>query len=189
MPPVAAAHKKLRETKFFYGRLHDTHRKLGHGIDPEEFEYFLSAFLSAGRSVLAIHAAADGQWKIIKGKQRFYDNWNFIEKWRESLVKSGRQADADLISAMKGERDQSVHKQGPSLTTAIDWIPVTEIVATDRSHPAYGFHWFGPPGTEPPRLGRTVYTFNGSGDDVLKAAERYLTLLDEFTRAYDSAPP
>ena len=77
MPPVAAAQKKLREARFFHGRLHDTHRKFGRGAAPEEFEFYLSAFLSAGRSVLLTLEHADG-------------NWNFFNSWQAGLVNNGR---------------------------------------------------------------------------------------------------
>ena len=49
MAQIPKTQKKLRETRFFFSRL----RKKGEAFvgDPEEFEFYLSAFLSAGRSV------------------------------------------------------------------------------------------------------------------------------------------
>ena len=41
---------KLREAKFFFGHLHDTGRKSVRN-EPEEFAFYLSAFLSAARAV------------------------------------------------------------------------------------------------------------------------------------------
>lgn len=171
----AAAHKKLRQAKFFYSRLHQTHQKMGRGVEPEEFEYYLSAFLTSGRSIILIFEHIDG-WKS-------YDNW------KSGLETGGRQDDAALLDKMQVERNKEVHKKGADLDIRMEMIPVTEFIGADRSHPAYGIHWFGPPGTEPPKVGRSAYSFTGSDDDVLQATDRYLALLEEFVNAYDAAHP
>jgi hypothetical protein len=170
-----AARKKLRQTRFFCGRLHDTHQRMGLGVSPEEFEYFLSAFLTSGRSVILIF--------------EHIDNWQFFNAWESGLKTGGRQDDADLIASLRGERNKDVHRHGADLDIHMEMIPVTEIIAPRHSHPAYGIHWFGTPGTPPPNVGRPTYAFTGSGDEVLQTTDRYLALLDEFVTAYDAANP
>jgi hypothetical protein len=176
MPPIPAARKKLKEATFFYGKLHETHRSLGQGGEPSEFEYFLSAFLSAGRSVLLIHEHVDG-------------NWNYFNGWRANLLATGRDADAALLDLFGGQRNKEIHRHGAELAITTEWVPFTQLEHTDRTHPGYGFHWFGPPGTPPPQVGRLAYVFQGGTDDVLKQAERYLALLEEFATAYEAAHP
>jgi hypothetical protein len=186
MPATAAVQNKLREARYFYGRLVESHRRLGMGEDPEVFGYLLSAFLTAGRSVLAIHAFLDGRWDNSGPKPRFRDNWGYYDKWMNTLREDQRTGDVSVLSVMRDERDQSVHKQGFTLDHSTEFVPLTSIVSTNRSHPAYGLQWFGPPGIDPPRIGRPVYAFQGTGDEVLTAAHRYLELLEEFAAAYEA---
>src|SRR5271169_5510258 len=94
-------------------------------------------------------------------------------------------------------------KRGSPAFTGDDWewIPITEIRSdADRSHPAYGFHWFGPPavlmhsaGLDPlehqPKVGRPVYRFEGfSGDEkeVTSVCKQYVDILDALVKDFVS---
>ncbi len=50
MAQIPKIQKKLREAKFFYRHVCDKERALN--LESEELEFYLSAFLSAGRSDL-----------------------------------------------------------------------------------------------------------------------------------------
>lgn len=85
----------------------------------------------------------------------------------------------------------------------LEWIPITEIRSGAESHPAYGFHWFGPPaalmhpaGLDPlahqPKVGRPVYRFAGfSGDqnEVTSVCKQYVDILDALIKDFVSWKP
>ena len=62
--------------------------------------------------------------------------------------------DRDLLRFMNRQRVAEIHQGGATVESEVELIPVTELRTGDRSHPAYGIHWFGPPGTLPPKIGR-----------------------------------
>jgi hypothetical protein len=73
-----------------------------------------------------------------------------------------------------------------------DWeyIPITEVRNDDLSHPAYGFHYFAPPGTPEPKVGRPVYYFElGGQTKALDTCTSYLALLEELVNEFVQAHP
>jgi len=162
---------KLREAYFFLGHLVAKTRTFP-SSDPEEFEFFLSAFLSAARSVtFALQAE----------KKDTYDTWFPEWKAHRSIE------DLDFLKAMNAQRVEEVHKKGASVNVALEHIPVTEVRYAGRGHPAYyGFQWSGPPGIEVPWVGLPVHYFKlgESQAEVVATCTRYLDLLDQMIRDF-----
>ena len=120
--------KKIRETEFFLRHLADTRKELR--LDSEEFDFYLSAFLGAGRSVTFALQAED--------KER-YDQ--FYPVFEGNLDNK----DPDLLRFMNQQRVAEVKGRGATVDSVVEFIPVTGLRTGDRRHPAYGIHWFGPP--------------------------------------------
>lgn len=174
MAKIPATQKKLRETYFFLGHLREKARAFR--LDTEEFEFFLSAFLSAARSVTFALQAEE--------KEK-YDVW--FPQWLESRGEE----DHELLKFMKDQRNAEQKQAGAEVSVTMEYVPVTEVRMDNRGHPAYyGFFWSGVPGTPPPRIGRHVHHFElgGSAVEAVEACERYAALLkglvQDFTNAY-----
>jgi hypothetical protein len=72
--------------------------------------------------------------------------------------------------------------------TSVEWvyIPLTELRTSDRSHPAYGVHWFGPPGSPPPAVGKPVHFFEMEGQtkEVTAICSRYFDIMGRLVRDF-----
>lgn len=165
---IEVTQKKLREARFFAELLGKANRQPVRN-EPEQFEYYLSAFLSAARAVT---------WVLQHEEKDRYDAWS--PAWFNSRSPEDQTLLKDMIT-----RRNFVQKRGGTQTDE-DWeyVPVTEVEQDNQGHPAYGFHWFGPPGTPPPTVGMPVYSFKGSGEEVTSACQRYLELLDKLVREF-----
>jgi hypothetical protein len=168
---IDATQKKLREARFFAQMLGKVNRQPG-GNEPEEFEFYLSAFLSAARAVTFTLQ---------------YEEKDKYDAWSPAWFSSRGLEDQALLKDMITHRN-AVQKRGGTETDQ-DWVyipmmPVTQIRMENREHPAYGFHWYGPTATPPPAFGTLVYSFKGSGGEVISDCERYLTILDSLVREF-----
>jgi hypothetical protein len=162
---VKATQRKLGEAKFFHGLLVREREKAVRN-EPEAFEYYLSAFLSAARSVVYLVRENRGEW---------FDTWL-----------GGRpKKDNDFLLSMKILRDDEVHHGGAKTTVEMEWIPVVELQTRGRDHPAYGFYATWLPGTEPPKLGRpTHYLEFGGQQDVIATCKRCIDVLEELVQDF-----
>lgn len=90
---------------------------------------------------------------------------------------------------MNQQRVSELHKTGADVRADLRHVPITEIRTSDRQHPAYGFHWFGPPGTPPPTVGRVDQFFElGDGPEpVANGCRRYYTVLERLVREFKEA--
>ncbi len=71
-------------------------------------------------------------------------------------------------------------------------IPVTKLVTANRGNPVYGFHWYGPPGTEfVPQIGVLERKFDTgtSSVEVLDAFRRHTALLERLVADFKAAHP
>lgn len=170
---VEATQKKLREAKFFYRLLHEASLEAVR-YEPETFEYYLNAFLSAARSVTFALQCEE------KDK---YDAW--FPTWFGYRSEQERQ----LLNFLKEQRNYAEKRGGAEVNVVWEYIPVTEVRTDNRGHPAYGFHWLGPPGTPPPRVGIPIHSFELSGDQqkVTSACKRYVDILDGLVRDFIQA--
>lgn len=163
--------QKLNETRFFCKKLRDAESDATLN-QSDEFAYYLSAFLSAARSVTLV---------LQVEKKDEYDNW--FPPWRDSLSEEDR----ELLVFMNAQRIESVHRKGAFLDSDLHFVPVSlESFNQERGHPAYGIHWFGPPSVGEVKIGRARHFFQDADPPgyVVETCERYLRLLDDAMRAF-----
>ncbi len=160
---IDATQKKLREARFFLQHLVLESQRLTLD-EPEAFGYFLSAFLSAARSVT---------FAIQNEEKQKYDDW--FPTWFDNLSES----DSSLMNFLKTQRNVEQKQGGAEVDLEWQFVPITDLPLNSRGRRKHGLSWFGAPGTPPPRIGLPRHYFNLCGDkpEVLKACERYVTLL------------
>ena len=170
MVHIPQTRKKLREARFFLGRMSEA-EKLAR-LDKEDFGFYLSAFLLAGRSVIGFFHAKEN---------RQYRRW--FRDWRMARAGSERK----LLNDMTRQRDLEVHEQGADVQSVIEHVPVSEVEFGNQSHPAYGISWAGPPGVPPPTIGKKVRYFQigGTREQAVETCKRYLQLLDKLVRDFE----
>ena len=163
--------RKLREAGYFLRCVCD--KAAAPVGNPEEVLHLLSAFLSAGRSVtFVLQAEAKDE----------YDAW--FPGWQGGLSSEEQR----LLGAMNRHRVSELHRTGADVRAELRYVPITEIRTKDRRHPAYGFRWFGPPGTPAPTIGQVdhfVELVEGP-EPVAESCRRFLLLqrlVREFKRA------
>lgn len=169
MPDISKTQKKLRETQFFLAKLRaeaSTER-----LEREDFEFYLSAFLAAGRSVT---------FALQFEQKALYDGW--YSGWRATLTPN----DSKLFDFMKAQRNSALKQGEPKTNVAIEYIPITELIRPAGTHPAYGLHWFGPPEIPLPTVGIKVHRFEVSGQktEVIAICQRYLKILKALVDSF-----
>ena len=167
---IEATQRKLREALFFLDRLI---QERGQAVrtEPEAFGYYLSALLSAARSVT---------WALQFEEKEKYDAW--FPAWLASRGAEER----ELLAFLKNQRNYEQKRGGAEVAVAWDYIPISRVPRADRSHPAYGFHWVGPPGTPEPLVGIPVHSFESAEgeQEVAETCRRYVGLLSELVRDF-----
>jgi len=174
MSDISKTQKKCREAQFFLAKLAaeaSTER-----LDREDFEFYLSAFLAAGRSVT---------FALQFEQKPLYDGW--YPGWRATLTPD----EVELFDFMKAQRNTTLKEGEPRTDVAIEYIPVTELRRPAGRHPAYGFHWFGPPWVPPPTVGVKVHRFElgGKMEEVLAVCRRYMDLLEALVARFVADHP
>jgi hypothetical protein len=110
-PPLASTRRKLREAAFFLRHLNSANNEiLLHETRSEASEFFLSAFLSAGRSV--------GDYMETEGGDDYRVWWAQRETSEDQL---------DLLGFTREQRKNSVHIRGPQIERSEEWVPVVEL--------------------------------------------------------------
>jgi len=163
--------KKLREVNYFLRQMQDVSgRAVG---DPEEFEFLLSALLSASRSITD------------PLESRRYRTW--LEAWGGART-AGEQ---EMLEFMRVQRNAEVHRDGADVDVAMQFVPITEIRTGRHGHPAYGFHWSAPAGTPAPAVGVNVHHFELGGTQVeaYSTCGDFVALLTELEAAFEAAYP
>jgi hypothetical protein len=174
---IPATQRKLREAQFFLGRLR---RESGQPVrnEPEAFECYLSAFLSAAQSVT---------WALQKEATAQYDEW--FPAWHDGLPEEDRR----LLKFLVGQRVAEVHRTGSEVELAWEYVPIRQLPWTEgeRAHPAFGIQSAVPPGTPKPRIGILRYSFQDPSReaDVVTACDKYVRLLEQLVHAFIAAHP
>jgi len=152
--------KKLREAKFFFNHMKQSARSTR--LDQEHFEFYLSAFLSAARSVTDFFERNQKVW------------WS---QWKNDQRRS--EEDRRLFNDMTKQRDNEVHEKGADVAHQIEDVPLSQIETPSGLHAAY-ISSFGEPWGEV-QVGLKVYYFTLGGEtvNVIKTCERYVTLLED----------
>lgn len=162
---IDSTQKKLREAKFFLGCL----RKRDRVAPPEreEFEFYLSAFLSAARSVT---------FALENEEAENYKKWKGA--W-PTLLTTG---DKKFLDAMVKQRNIA-QKQG-GVPVAVNWefVPIIQAKRDERGQTMYGLQWFGPVTASMPQVGQPVHSITlGAGDvEAVATCGRYLSILERL---------
>ena len=120
MERIPKTQKKLREAKFFLGRMSEALRSIK--LEKEDFEFFLSAFLSAGRSVTFVLRAEQAD---------VYQQW--YDGWQKALDAENR----ELLEFMNQQRIAEVHRRGADVQAEIEMVPVSELEMGPGRDPRY----------------------------------------------------
>jgi len=172
MPEVPKIQKKLCEAKFFLNHMMQSARSTR--LDHEHLEFYLSAFLSAARSVTDFFE---------KRNQKAW--WS---QWRANRSPD----DLQLLNQMTKQRDNEVHEEGADVAHRIEDVPLSKIETPSGLHAAY-ISSFGEPWGEV-QVGLKVYyfTLGGKPVNVIETCQRYVILLEravaEFSKSVGLNP-
>ncbi len=141
---------KLREADFFLRQLASIDRLILRN-EPEAPAFYLSAFLSAARSV--------GDYIEAEGGDAY-------RAWWEERRKTLTDAERNLLGFTNTQRVKSVHIHGPEIERVAEWVPATE---AQREIAAEGgsfvlFASIGVPPEMAPKVLRTVIRFRAFPD-------------------------
>lgn len=172
MTQIPKIQKKLREAQFFFRHVCDKERALN--LESEALEFYLSAFLSAGRGVIGF----------------FYEKQNkqcrlWFREWKMALADGDRK----LLNEMTRQRDAEVHKQGAEVHADFEMVPLMKIMGP-RGRNLYGPYEFDAPGIPPSAMAVKVLYFEmgDTKEEVIETCQRYVELLEKLVREFDQAP-
>lgn len=160
-----AVKKKLREAEFFLRKLAERSR-LAFG-DREEFDFLLSAFLCASRSI-------DYRLRHEQGEKYR----TFHKNWERALNPDERK----LIKLLVDDRNLEVHQSGSGRLACV----AMERIGNSYQDASGRVEVFAPPRTPAARIGRPTYSFR-LGDVEVSAVEccqKYLAVLDRLVNDY-----
>ena len=162
---IPATQKKLREARFFLGCLRRRDRVAP--PEQEEFEFYLSAFLSAARSVT---------FALENEEKAKYKEWRVT--WPTLLTTE----EEKFLDAMVEQRNIAQKRGG--IPVAVDWefVPVIQAKRDERGQPMYGLQWFGPVTARMPQVGQPIHSITlGAGHvEAVATCERYLSILERL---------
>lgn len=168
---ISKTQNKLLEAKFFFRCLHDKEKITN--LETKEFDFYLNAFLSAGRSVTFV---------LQTEQKKLYDSW--FPKWKAAQTVQ----DQKLLNFMNGQRVEAVHRLGADVQEKLEYVPLSKVNAGQGKHPAYGFHWWGPHGITEPSIGQRAYCFeiDGTKKEVILTCKHYLEILERMMQDFAS---
>jgi len=158
-------HKKLREACFFFGKMAER-AQMAFG-EHEEFDFYLSAFLSAGRSIrYRLHHEQGTAYKT------------FWTSWKHALLPDEQR----LMKFMVDDRNFEVHESGSHRTELESRIPFYGSYQDKYGKVTVS----APPGTPPEEIIKPTYSFTIDGQQVpvLEACHKYIELLDRLVTDY-----
>ena len=160
--------KKLREAKFFWGHMRMESARFTQP-DREHFEFYLSAFLSAARSVTDFFERNQRVW------------WS---QWKKDTRRSDD--DRRLLNHMTKQRDNEVHEKGAEVAHQMEDVPLSKIETPSGLLAAYA------PASEPwgeVQVGVKVYyfTLGGKPVNVIETCQRYVGLLERAVAEFSKA--
>jgi hypothetical protein len=168
MPAIPKTLRKLREAQFFLGHMR-MESAPSTQPDREHFEFYLSAFLSAARSVTG-----------------FFEKKNQLKRkaWWSQWKAGIPVADRQLLNQMIKQRDNEVHEKGADVLHHMEDVPLSKIETPSGLHAAY-IASFGEPWGEV-QVGVKVYYFTLGGKEVnvIETCQRYVGLLERTVEEF-----
>jgi len=181
---IERTERKLRETEFFWLKLHGERDKIGTN-SPEAFQNYLSSFLSAGRAVtLAL------QWE----EKEKYDSW--FSNWAATQLTEEQRK---LISFMVRQRNYEQKRGGAETIIETEFVPMIDVRQGPQGQ-TYGLENMSL-GSPPVLLGitrfdsshtieRPAHYFDfGGKTDVVSTCEKYRDILQKIVREFKEAHP
>ena len=172
---MPATRRKLSEAQFFFRKLASSDKQVL-ASEPEAFDCYLSALLSAARSVtFALQA---------EYKER-YDAW--FPSWREVLPDDERV----LLAHFNEQRVQEVHRTGANVTYGSERISLFEYFARASSQGLQIEVSNGPIGNPPLEFTSLTRAFEIGGNEaaVVRACGNYVSLLTKLVDDFASQFP
>ena len=168
---IPETQRKLDEALFFFKHLYKG--AMGPPSNAPEFGYYLSAFLSAARSVTFVLQAEEKQ---------HYDTW--YPSWEARLVEDDR----TLWKFMNDQRVAEVHQDGADVDRAMELRTVPQIFGM-QGQALMRSAIFAPPGSPPVLEVIPIHRFRlgKRGVDVRDACGMYLDLLTALAREFIAA--
>lgn len=160
MPDIEAVEKKIREVRFFLGKLWERSR-IAAG-DSEELDFYLSALLAAGRSV---------DYRL---RHEFYPSYpTFFKAWQSGLSAD----DQTLLKFMTDDRNVEIHESGSIRTVGHQAIAINGMYRD-----AGGTYYASAPMGEQATILKPIrqYTVGGKTEDVTGTCHRYFELLKKL---------
>jgi hypothetical protein len=169
MLTIEATKIKLAEAEFFFHKL--AHAEQGN--EAAAFGFYLSAFLSAARSVSLVLQAEE--------KER-YDRW--FEGWRTSLSVEER----SLLTNFNEQRVATVHRKGADVNYEQEAISTADFFLAVSKQGAHIEIWPGVPGTPLPTFYRPVRTFNFDNErqHVVESSREYLAVVSKLVSSFSA---
>ena len=174
---LARVHKKLAEAQFFLGKMTEQERRIFGGGDPREpfepFDYYLSAFLSAGRTV---------DYRLRYEQTAIYPAWRTA--WNANLA---LQENA-LVKFMVDDRNDEVHESGSSRSEAQEGV---EFGIGTHHRDGGTITIGGPVGMPPVVVSKRTYNFtiDGAERKATEASAAYLALLQRMVAQFEAGHP
>jgi hypothetical protein len=173
---IEATQDKLAEARFFLRHLQDEAGKVVRQ-DPAAFGHYLSAFVSAARSV---------PWVLQNEEKAKYDAW--LPKWDDHLTNQER----ELLKFTNERRVDETKRKGAD--TSINWkyVSIYEL-PTEQYRMFEGSAQVSPltlkdARLSPPAVGFPVHSFeHGDQPNVLETCKSYLAYLEKFVEAFVKA--
>ena len=171
---IQNAEKKLREAQFFLTKM-SAQQRLAFG-DKEPFDFYLSAFLSAGMSVR----------DRFRYKQDRTRN-DMIKAWRKNWEDHLCPGDKAIFHFMCKDRVAEVHHSGSSRSQK---SAKTEIFGDSYSDASGTLNVIAPPGTPPSVIFKNAYYFIVAGTErqVTEVCAEYLALLNRMLTTVKAEP-
>jgi hypothetical protein len=175
---IERAEKKLREAKYFLDQMIEK-ESLAFG-DKEPFDFNLSAFLSASRSI---------DYRLRHEQPETYPAWRTA--WDANLSP----ADACLIKFMVDDRNDEVHESGSGRSVGTQDIEVGDTYAdksgTLYATPAAALHLSEQSAIPRVVIRKPTYAFTIAGTDrkAAEACAEYLALLEQMVEKFKAENP
>jgi hypothetical protein len=170
---LARVHKKLEEAEFFLSLMcGEERREIG---NRERFDFFLSAFLSAARTV---------DYRLCHEQAAIYGDWRAA--WNASLAPE----ENSLVKFMVDDRNVEVHESGSSRSVAQE--DITLAVGMKYWDDDMGMVTIGGPPDMPPVLIRKQtynFTIDGAERKATEACTDYLALLQRMVARFEADYP
>jgi len=178
MADVSTLAKKTREASFFLQHMRGQER-LAFG-DRERFDFYLSAFLSAARSVLLRLEEPRGPFGWLFGTWR-------TRVWNRSLGRAERRAANRLIEFFRVDRNLEVHESGSTRAVKSVETPVSDFYSDDSGT----LQTFRPPGAPPSSvvLPHFTFTIDGAERGIVEASTKYVSLLERMVAKFKADHP